>query len=347
MNDRYGRAGPAERRAFTLVELLVVIAIIGILIALLLPAVQYAREAARRMQCSNNLKQIGIAMHNYHDVMKSFPPGNITDGPCCGTLSHITWPLSILPYIENLTLMDKYNVDLPNEHPANAFVRTERVPIYECPSDIQRGKLLVPDSGPHGNQVWRTGSYRGMGGVGWRFNTDGYQYRRQWDSSDIVRNECPRHLRGVLHWIGKLSNGNTGGYTTESFSTIVDGTSNTLMVGEYTTKTRERRTTFWAYSYTSFALSCATPESRTLIPDYDLCASMGDSNPCKRAFASFHGYSGAARFGNVVGGGGGMIQFLRCDGSVFGLNSAVDLTTYAAMSTIMGGEATVDVIVQR
>src|SRR3989304_5587049 len=104
-----------RRLAFTLVELLVVIAIIGVLVALLLPAVQAAREAARRMQCGNNLKQIGLAMHNYADANKKFAPGNITDGDCCGTLSHITWPISILPYVEQSALSERYNYSLRNE----------------------------------------------------------------------------------------------------------------------------------------------------------------------------------------------------------------------------------------
>ena len=93
-----------RRRGFTLIELLVVIAIIAVLIALLLPAVQAAREAARRAQCINNLKQVGIAMHNYHAVTSSLPPGGmaIIDG---------TWQLFTLPYMELSTLYNAYNQD--------------------------------------------------------------------------------------------------------------------------------------------------------------------------------------------------------------------------------------------
>src|SRR4051794_10557261 len=91
-----------HRKGFTLIELLVVIAIIAVLIALLLPAVQSAREAARRAQCINNLKQIGIAMHNYHDVIGTFPPGHRSS--VCGT-----WQTFILPYLENNNGYNAYN----------------------------------------------------------------------------------------------------------------------------------------------------------------------------------------------------------------------------------------------
>jgi hypothetical protein len=99
------------------------------------------------------------------------------------------------------------------------------------------------------------------------------------------------------------------------------------MVGEYTTKPTSdpRRTTFWAYAYTSFALSSATPESRTLIADYLRCASLGDSNVCKRAWGSMHS--------------GGQINFVRCDGSIYNFGPNIDLNAFTAMSTIAGGES--------
>src|SRR2546421_7402718 len=93
---------------FTLVELLVVIAIIGVLVALLLPAVQAAREAARRMQCSNNLKQIGIALHGHHDSLKVFPPGQIHTSTS-GEPYTTTWGIELLSYLEQVNLQTRYD----------------------------------------------------------------------------------------------------------------------------------------------------------------------------------------------------------------------------------------------
>jgi len=100
-----------------------VITIIGILIALLLPAVQAAREAARRAHCANNLKQIAVALHGYNTALGSFPPDGITEGPCCETPSGTSWAISILPYVEQQSLYDRYDMESYNEDPVNEAVR--------------------------------------------------------------------------------------------------------------------------------------------------------------------------------------------------------------------------------
>jgi prepilin-type N-terminal cleavage/methylation domain-containing protein/prepilin-type processing-associated H-X9-DG protein len=109
------------RSAFTLVELLVVIAIIGMLVALLLPAVQAAREAARRTQCTNNLKQIGLAFHNYHDVYRGFPPRN-------------SWCLGLLPFLEQRPLYDQFDRNKSYTDAGNQTAVLTPVAVYSCPS---------------------------------------------------------------------------------------------------------------------------------------------------------------------------------------------------------------------
>jgi prepilin-type N-terminal cleavage/methylation domain-containing protein len=124
-----------RRRAFTLIELLVVIAIIAILIALLLPAVQQAREAARRASCKNNLKQIGLALHNYHGTYSAFPPSFVVDGiPNTGG----EWSVHtrILPFVDQANLYNQANLSLGYSDPVNANIAAQRIPIYLCPSEV-------------------------------------------------------------------------------------------------------------------------------------------------------------------------------------------------------------------
>jgi prepilin-type N-terminal cleavage/methylation domain-containing protein len=145
-----------RRLAFTLVELLVVIAIIGILIALLLPAVQAAREAARRSQCSNNLKQIGLGLHNYHDTHKIFPPGIVDTNPNTNSgtgeadnRNAIAWSALILPYVEQAPLYDEiksqtlgFGRNWARDYGGSDDMipaAEEVIPSYNCPSDTMEG----------------------------------------------------------------------------------------------------------------------------------------------------------------------------------------------------------------
>lgn len=157
---------PSKKRGFTLVELLVVIAIIGVLVSLLLPAVQAAREAARRMSCGNSLHNLGLAMHNYHDVHKRFPfhavcpgPDVPGTGPFCRTLAtgsagirmnwSTTWAISLLPFIEQQAAYDRFDSRLPVEHPmvvdANRIVTGTPLAIMKCASDGKYGPMQDAD----------------------------------------------------------------------------------------------------------------------------------------------------------------------------------------------------------
>lgn len=298
---------------FTLVELLVVIAVIGILMALLLPAVQAAREAGRRTSCGNNLRQIGVAIHNYHEQQNCFPPGGVNFGSCCSTESFSSWPISILPFVDQANLAAKYVHGATNESPENQEVRRTHVKIYACPSEPGVKVLREPESGPANdfNLIYMPGSYRGVGGrsdgvTGW------------WDNYPQYRN-LPFQWRGVFHIVD-------GRIQQETFSNVTDGTSNTFIVGEYGTQYRPRRRTFWAYSYGSYNRSDAVPQGRTLIANWDRCTALGGPGgiqPCNRAWGSFHL---------------GVIQFLYCDGNVRQMSQSVDMTIFVNAATIAGHE---------
>jgi prepilin-type N-terminal cleavage/methylation domain-containing protein/prepilin-type processing-associated H-X9-DG protein len=133
------------RRAFTLIELLVVIAIIAVLIGLLLPAVQKVRAAAARIQCANNLKQLGLAMHNYHDANRVFPPAYINKGPYGTSGYSFThgWAPFVLPYIEQQPLYNLYRWDFPVYAPENQPVVATHLRLFQCPQAPEQDRYMT------------------------------------------------------------------------------------------------------------------------------------------------------------------------------------------------------------
>jgi prepilin-type N-terminal cleavage/methylation domain-containing protein len=302
----------SPRLGFTLVELLVVIAIIGILVGLLLPAVQAAREAARRMQCSNNLHQLGIAMHNYADMSKRFPTGAIgrrpSDGgyvndgrqPFVKRTPFIRHMLSVLEQGNRGAVYDD-RINWHDQPAANREIVFGFLSVWQCPSDTVQRMETNPQR-----------DYKGNYGVNWGSGTQ------------MVANPIQQ---GPFYWLYGAR-----------FSDIADGTSNTFAMLEMlqapspTGGAIDRRGRPWNEDSSCYQISTNLPPN-SRAPDRGTCFDQSAIKlPCING-GSIAQYTLASRSRHTGG-----VMVLNCDASVHFISDSIDIQTYRNLSTQSGGE---------
>lgn len=244
------------RRGFTLVELLVVIAIIGILVALLLPAVQAAREAARRTQCVSNVKNLALAMHNYHDTNGQFPaaatfPNDSAWNPLTDQALFRNWAIDILPFLEEQNLADQFVISATSrvrDGDINAAARSTNVNVMLCPSDGANGVPFQGSTSGSSITTWARGNY-GLNAIHFWPNAS-------WrDLKDNIKTDPSLADYGFQFGIAGFSNGSTN--QALSMRQITDGTSKTLMIAELRAGVDEtdRRGT-WAMAMCGSSFHC-------------------------------------------------------------------------------------------
>jgi prepilin-type N-terminal cleavage/methylation domain-containing protein len=325
------------RTGFTLIEVLVVIAVLAISVALLLPAVPAARETARRVQCSNNLRQIGLAMHDYHDQQGSLPPG--VKGCCWGT-----WLLFILPNLEQESLFNAWNFVGDNRYDqliqdgmfryagaANTTVTSNAIDTYYCPSDRSKGKPACFASVTSQNYVVNFGNTITN-------QTPYYQYngsRMPFLGAPFTDMGAPD--RDVTAGTPEADNGGT-----VSFAGISDGLSGTMLISEVVVGSGRdlRGFSWWGYAAQFTGLQPPNSSSPDVLQSADDCANVPPNPPCAGASGKVSGdvYIGlgtatAPRSKHSRGVYVGM-----ADGSVRFIRNSVNSLLFQALSSTIGSE---------
>jgi len=314
---------------FTLVELLVVIAIIGILIGLLLPAVQNAREAARSIQCANNLKQIGLAMHNYHTSFKTFPINWGGDSTTELSARGQTWLTMLLPRLEMNSLYDAIDTDATIQD--NLDAATRPVSAYRCPSDNSDEIMAMRLNS--GNTPIAVTNYKSVAGMNWMINPFPNSVMNPW--SDRGRNAGIDSMsegvldkgnglicRGYGEHRERLPNGSMatlpGAAITTKMRDITDGTSHTFAVGEVVPNYCEWTGWYWFNGSTA---TCGIP------------LNYRESSASRESLASDYQKSWGFHSQHREGA-----NFALCDASVKYVNNNISEQTYRGMATINAGE---------
>jgi prepilin-type N-terminal cleavage/methylation domain-containing protein/prepilin-type processing-associated H-X9-DG protein len=323
-----------RKAGFTLVELLVVIAIIGILIALLLPAIQATREAARRMNCTNNLKQLGLGMQSYHSAMREFPPGVKTwandpyPGPG-GWYDNHGWYSYILGYIEATAALKSMNIKISYSDARNEQSRRQKNPLFGCPSDGGREY-----QNEWGSATWAR--LRGNYVVNWG-NTD---YPQSSTKPDIFEPNIGRPIK----FLGSPFKPRRS----LSIGKIIDGSSHTLMMSEILAFRLEDDWT-WGGPMSDFQTALGGQTFNGFLPpnsrvgddicrvDYTGFAGILSRN--RIPMPKFTGYDELSQqsFGARSQHKGG-VNASYCDGSVTFVNDQIDIAVWRALTTACGAD---------
>ncbi len=317
----------AFRRAFTLVELLVVIAIIGVLVALLLPAVQSARESARRTQCSNNSRQIGIALHMYHDTHQRVPPGGIWYTNAVADpnfqLNRGSLLLHLLAYVEQGSLYQQIDFSKPPEYQllrgsTTDYIAGVLIKSYKCPSDFTPKMNANTIDGVSGGKL-ASFSYAGSKGpTRTGDNAAGScPERAVWDRYNLSTND--QDPAGPFTRLGRI-------YTAR-LAEVTDGLSNTIFVGEVRGDCAIPITRGWVHgSNTNGMISTIYPMN------YDTCTKDLSKGPCQW----WDNWSTEFGFKSLHPGG---VNFTFGDGSMRFLNQNIDHWTYQYLGGKSEGQA--------